>query len=467
MVPVLPPPPSPFHGAICRCFKPYLKVYIDHVDKRLADQVDKFSADMRGYHFEHIDAEESNVVPCCGELFTMYKTVLVEFLRLSPGGELGSLVEVMQRHLREFCAKVLRAALPRGVGGAGGGGGANIPLPRDLNMKEISAVLAQVQTLWREGDGTSTTATTSIGGEEEVRRVCSVLVSAEYCEEMTSRLEAKLRERAEGGVAGGITLAAEQDLFHAVLAQCISLLVGRVEGVCEPALASIPKQNWVLEQTGDHSPYVTALAHHLSAAVPPVRHNLHTSRKYFTRFCDKLAAAILNKFVQQVYKCRPISSVGCEQLLLDCHALKAVMLQMPVVGSQVRRDPPQTYTRMVTRGMARAELVLQVVMGEYQSPAALVDKFNRLLSEATIADFQKVVEMRGVKDRATYLELYRQRTSSTSTTSAANSTSTDSPFRPPAAAAPAPARPATPSPEHEMSKIARLERMLKSRRLIS
>ncbi|KAK8379291.1 hypothetical protein O3P69_019277 [Scylla paramamosain] len=426
---------SPFHGAICRCFKPYLKVYIDHVDRRLSDQVEKFSGEIRAYRFEHIDAEESNVVPCCGELFTIYK------------GELGGLVEVMQRHLREFCGKVLRAALPRGGGGGSGGGGgaANIPLPKDLNMKEISAVLAQVQTLWREGEGGAQKG----WGEEEVRRVCSVLVSAEYCEEMTGRLEAK-------------------DLFHAVLAQCITLLVSRVEGVCEAALVSIPKQSWVLEQTGDHSPYVTALAHHLAAAIPPVRHNLHTSRKYFTRFCDKLAAAILNKFVQQVYKCRPITSVGCEQLLLDCHALKAVMLQMPVVGSQVRRDPPQTYTRMVTRGMARAELVLQVVMGEYHNNTALVDKFMRLLPDATIADFQKVVEMRGVKERAALLELYRQRTTTTTaTTTPATSPpppTTDSSYRP---AAPVPAPPATPSPEHDMSKIARLERMLKSRRLIS
>lgn len=56
-------------------------------------------------------------------------------------------------------------------------------------------------------------------GEEEVRRVCSVLVSAEYCDEMTGRLEAKLKERSPPSLAPAISLTQEQDLFHAVLAQ--------------------------------------------------------------------------------------------------------------------------------------------------------------------------------------------------------------------------------------------------------
>ncbi|XP_076066682.1 vacuolar protein sorting 53 [Oratosquilla oratoria] len=441
---------SPFEGAICRCFQPYLKVYLDNVDRRLQEQIDKFAEGMRSYKFEHLDAEESNVVPCCGELFTIYKNVLVEFLRLGPGEKLAGLAEVLQKHLREFCTRVLRAALPKG--------GANIPMPKDLNMKELSAVLSQVQTLWREGD-------TLKLNDDDVRRVCSVLVSAEYCEEMTGRLESKLKERSHPSICNTITLTQEQDLFHAVLAQCIVLLVTHTESLCDPGLVTMTKMGWLLEQTGDQSAYVTSIAHHIATAVPLIRHNLHTSRKYFTRFCDKLASALINKFLQQVYRCRPINSVGCEQLLLDCHALKTVLLELPVVGSQVRRDPPQAYTRMVAKGMTRAELVLQVVMGDYANQAELVDKFIRLLPNATMADFQKVVEMQGVKDRAALLELYRQRTLPNM------GNRTESPMHQPAAhsgralAGEASGQPL--SPEHEMTKIAKLERMLKSRRLIS
>ncbi|KAK7082195.1 Vacuolar protein sorting-associated protein 53 [Halocaridina rubra] len=68
-------PISPFQGAVCRCFQPYLRIYIENVDKRVNEQIEKFANDMKNYKFEHIDAEESNVVPCCGELFTIYKVV--------------------------------------------------------------------------------------------------------------------------------------------------------------------------------------------------------------------------------------------------------------------------------------------------------------------------------------------------------------------------------------------------------
>lgn len=67
----------------------------------------------------------------------LVQTVLVEFLRLGPGESLAGLVEVLQNHLREFCSRVLRAALPKL-------GTNNIPIPKDINMKELTAVLAQV-----------------------------------------------------------------------------------------------------------------------------------------------------------------------------------------------------------------------------------------------------------------------------------------------------------------------------------
>ena len=41
---------------------------------------------MKQFKFSHAHEEESIVLPCCGELFTMFKNVLVEYLRLSNGG---------------------------------------------------------------------------------------------------------------------------------------------------------------------------------------------------------------------------------------------------------------------------------------------------------------------------------------------------------------------------------------------
>lgn len=54
-----------------------------HFTRRLSDQIEKFAVDMKSYKFEHIDAEESNVVPCCGELFTIYKVDHSIYIQIS------------------------------------------------------------------------------------------------------------------------------------------------------------------------------------------------------------------------------------------------------------------------------------------------------------------------------------------------------------------------------------------------
>ena len=43
------------------------------------------------------------------------------------------------------------------------------------------------------------------------------------------------------------------------------------------------------------------------------------------------------------------------QLLLDTHSLKMVLLDLPSIGSQVVRKAPASYTKIVVKGMTRAE----------------------------------------------------------------------------------------------------------------
>lgn len=48
------------------------------------------------------------------------------------------------------------------------------------------------------------------------------------------------------------------------------------------------------------------------------------------------------------------------QLLLDTHSLKTVLLDLPSIGSQVLRKAPASYTKIVVKGMTRAEMILKV-----------------------------------------------------------------------------------------------------------
>lgn len=48
------------------------------------------------------------------------------------------------------------------------------------------------------------------------------------------------------------------------------------------------------------------------------------------------------------------------QLLLDTHSLKTVLLDLPSIGCQVLRKAPASYTKIVVKGMTRAEMILKV-----------------------------------------------------------------------------------------------------------
>ncbi|KAK2558268.1 Vacuolar protein sorting-associated protein 53-like protein [Acropora cervicornis] len=106
-------------------------------------------------------------------------------------------------------------------------------------------------------------------------------------------------------------------------------------------LETTQQVNWQsVEAVGDESSYVTAITNHIKGAVPLIRDYLSSARKYFTQFCVKFVNSFIPRFISNLYKCKPISTVGAEQLLLDTHSLKTTLLELPSVGSKVQRKPP-------------------------------------------------------------------------------------------------------------------------------
>ena len=109
-----------------------------------------------------------------------------------------------------------------------------------------------------------------------------------------------------------------------------------MEAHCEASLITMSKMVWSnIDSVGDQSAYVTSLVQHMKQSVPLIRDNLASSRKYFTQFCVKFVNGFIPKFIQHLYRCKPISTVGAEQLLLDTHSVKTLLLDLPSVGSKV------------------------------------------------------------------------------------------------------------------------------------
>ena len=111
---------------------------------------------------------------------------------------------------------------------------------------------------------------------------------------------------------------------------------------------------------------------------------------------------------------------------------------------------------MVVKGMTRAEMILKVVMDASDTNAKYVAHYMRLLPESDPSEFQKILDMKGVRrsDQQLLVDLYRAQQSSqgdredSSTFSTVSASNTQGlPL----------------SPDHESSRIKKLEKLIKRR----
>ncbi|KAI2656273.1 hypothetical protein H4Q32_013151 [Labeo rohita] len=330
--------------------------------------------------------EGGAVLPSCADLFVYYKKCMVQCSQLSTGEPMIALTTIFQKYLREYAWKILSGNLPKTSTNSGG---------------------LTISSLLKEKEGSEVAKFTM----EELCLICSILSTAEYCLATT-----------------------QQDL----------------DAACDPALTAMSKMPWQsVEHVGDQSPYVTSVIMHIKQNVPIIRDNLASTRKYFTQFCIKFTNSFIPKFINHLFRCKPISMVGAEQLLLDTHSLKTVLLDLPSIGSQVVRKAPASYTKIVVKGMTRAEMILKVVMAPHEPSVVFVDNYIKLLADSNPETFQKILDMKGLKrsEQSTMLELFRQRLPN-----------------PPSGPDSGPSLSfSAPTPEQESSRIRKLEKLIKKR----
>lgn len=104
------------------------------------------------------------------------------------------------------------------------------------------------------------------------------------------------------------------------------------------------------------------------------------------------------------------SILGCEQLLLDTHSLKTILLDLPSIGSQVKRKAPASYSKVVVKGMTKAEMIIKIVMQPTSPAQAFIEQYLKLLPDSSHTEFNKIMDMKGLKrsDSTYLLELYKR-----------------------------------------------------------
>lgn len=390
-------PENAFNGLIAKCFEPYLHIYIESQDRNLAELIGKFQQDFQENQVQMKQVGQGAVMQCevlptCADLFVYYKKCMVQCSQLSTGEPMISLTHLFQKYLREYASKLLSNNLPKIVTSSSSSSG--VTMPANITFSTVTNLIKETTSSLKETYSSDTTRMNT----HELCLSCSILCTADYCLDTTQQLQEKLRQKVDTDLVSKVDLSTESVTFSTVITSCIQLLVHDLILSCEPAFYAMYKVSWMtVDQVGDQSNYVSSISSHVKQTVPQIRDHLSTARKYFTQFCMKFANNFIPRFVSTLYKCKPIGTVGTEQLLLDTHSLKTLLLQLPSIGSQVSRKAPASYMKIVVKGMTKAEMLLKVVMYPHDPPDAFVANYIKLLSVSETDTFQKVLEMKGLR----------------------------------------------------------------------
>ncbi|VVB00648.1 unnamed protein product [Arabis nemorensis] len=344
-----------FRGMISSCFEPHLTPYIEMEEKTLMDDLEKV---VQEETWDIEDGSQNNVLSSSTKLFSNIKKSLKRCSTLTKNQTLFNLFKVFQRVLKAYATKLF-CKLPKG------------------------------------GTGIVAAATGMDGlikvSERDERVVCYIVNSAEYCHKTSGELSENVSQIIDPHYADGVDMSEVEDEFSAVITKALVTLVLGIETKFDTEMAVMTRIPWsTLESVGDQSGYVNGINTILSSSIP-VLGNLLTP-VYFQFFLDKLASSLGPRFYANIFRCKQLSETGAQQMLLDTQAMKTILLEIPSLARQT--STAASYSKFVSREMSRAEALLKVILSPIDSVA---DTYRALFPEGTTMEFQRILELKGLK----------------------------------------------------------------------
>lgn len=343
-----------FKGTVSSAFEPYLNVYVEAEEATLMATLDKLVADET---WEAEEGGQTHILASSTQMFLHIRRSFNRCSQLTKNQTLFNLYKVFQKVLHAYVAK-LSARLPK----AGQG-----------------LVAAATGSDWQ----------VKVPDKDE-RVICYIINTAEYCHETAGQLGESVQNRIDTQFAESVDMNEEQDEFSGLITRALSVLVLGMETRLDAELAAMTKVQWAsLEAVGDQSEYVNAISNIFSSSLPVLANLL--SAVYFQFFVEKLAASFAPRFYANIFKCKRISGTGAQQMLLDTQAIKTLLLELPSLGGQAVAS---TYSKYITREVGKGEALLKVLLSPVE---AIAETYRALLPDGSVADFQRVLDLKGVK----------------------------------------------------------------------
>ncbi|KAI8031448.1 Vacuolar protein sorting-associated protein 53 A [Camellia lanceoleosa] len=244
------------------------------------------------------------------------------------------------------------------------------------------------------GTGIVTAATGMDGqiktSDRDEKVICYIINTAEYCHKTSGELAENVSNIINPQLADGVDMSEVQDEFSAVITKALVTLVHGLETTFNAEMDSMG--------------YINSINMVLTSSIPVLGSLL--SPIYFQFFLDKLASSLGPRFYANIFKCKHISETGAQQMLLDTQAIKTILLDIPSLGRQT--SGAASYSEFVSREMSKAEALLKVILSHVDSVA---DTYRALLPEGTPLEFQRILELKGMKkaDQQSILDDFTKR----------------------------------------------------------
>ncbi|KAJ8484465.1 hypothetical protein OPV22_016950 [Ensete ventricosum] len=344
-----------FRGIVSSCFESHLTVYIELEEKTLMEHLEKL---VQEETWETEEGSQTNILSSSMQIFLIIRRSLKRCSALTKSRTLFNLFEVFQRILKAYATK-LYARLPKGGTGI---------------VAAATGTDGQIKT-----------------SDRDERMICYIVNTAEYCHKTSGELAENISKIIDPSFANKVDMSEVQDEFSAVITKALVTLVHGLETKFDAEMTAMTRVPWAtLESVGDQSEYVNGINSILASSIPVLGSLLSTT--YFQFFSDKLASSLGPRFYLNIFKCKHISETGAQQMLLDTQAVKTILLEIPALGKQA--TVASSYSKFVSREMSKAEALLKVILSPIDSVAST---YRALLPEGTPAEFQRILDLKGLK----------------------------------------------------------------------
>ncbi|KAK9760571.1 Vacuolar protein sorting-associated protein 53 [Basidiobolus ranarum] len=357
---------SKFTKIVSICFEPYLSRYVEAQEKSLNEMFNNF----RSKELEADTDPSISVFSSSTDLLYFYRETLAQCSKLSNRKPLFDLSKVFAKWLDIYGKEILLDKLP----------------------KDDKKILTK----------------------EELKLIGLVLNTTDYCLTSVAQLEEKLTEQIDENFKQHVSLEKQREAFLGVINSCVRVLVQGIDTLCESKLNAMTKVTWGTVDTAKNQlEYVTGLGTILEENVAIIRQSI-TNEKYFRTFCDKFVGTFINRYMTNIFKCKRITESVAERMLSDIQVVKAILLRLPFSGMPESGTPPSTYVKFVNKGASRLEGLLKVIlapMTPQENPDAFIEKYILLCPDATFINYQKVLELKGLKrpEMQPFLDAYHKK----------------------------------------------------------